>query len=171
LFCADIITTDDLGPKPTSTHPLNVLNNAGSKRIAEMLATNLRGKVFLEDAGFDWKILGPDVSDVDYVAWQCDQDAYACSGQKCSAQSILFMHENWKPSGLLEKFRARAAARKLEDLTVGPVLTVSTKKMLDHTQRLLQIPGAYDRCKASFFQCSPVFCRGFGPRKDALCPL
>ena len=23
----------------------------------------------------------------------CDQDAYACSGQKCSAQSILFMHE------------------------------------------------------------------------------
>lgn len=30
---------------------------------------------------------------VDYVAWVCDQDAYACSGQKCSAQSILFMHE------------------------------------------------------------------------------
>jgi hypothetical protein len=27
------------------------------------------------------------------VAWVCDQDAYACSGQKCSAQSILFMHE------------------------------------------------------------------------------
>ena len=29
----------------------------------------------------------------DYVAWVCDQDAYACSGQKCSAQSILFMHK------------------------------------------------------------------------------
>jgi hypothetical protein len=29
----------------------------------------------------------------DYVAWVCDQDAYACSGQKCSAQSMLFMHE------------------------------------------------------------------------------
>jgi hypothetical protein len=27
------------------------------------------------------------------VAWTCDQDAYACSGQKCSAQSILFVHE------------------------------------------------------------------------------
>ena len=40
----------------------------------------------LEDAGFDWKILGPDVGDVDYVAWQSDQDAYAYSGQKCSAQ-------------------------------------------------------------------------------------
>ena len=26
-----------------------------------------------EDAGFDWKILGPDVGNVDYTAWQCDQ--------------------------------------------------------------------------------------------------
>ena len=41
----------------------------------------------MEDAGFDWKILGPDVTDFDYVAWQCDQDAYAATGQKCSAQS------------------------------------------------------------------------------------
>ena len=56
-------------------------------------------QVFLEDAGFDWKILGPDVAEPDYVAWQCDQDAYACSGQKCSAQSILFMHENWAAAG------------------------------------------------------------------------
>ena len=30
---------------------------------------------------------------------QCDQDAYACSGQKCSAQSILFMHDNWAAAG------------------------------------------------------------------------
>ena len=58
--------------------------------------------MFLEDAGFDWKLLGPDVSDVDYVAWQSDQDAYACSGQKCSAQSILFMHENWAKAGAHE---------------------------------------------------------------------
>ena len=57
--------------------------------------------MFLEDAGFDWKILGPDVSDEAYVAWQCDQDAYACSGQKCSAQSVLFMHSNWAQAGAL----------------------------------------------------------------------
>ena len=56
-------------------------------------------QVFLEDAGFDWKILGPDVQNVDYVAWQCDQDAYACSGQKCSAQSMLFVHKNWAQAG------------------------------------------------------------------------
>lgn len=55
--------------------------------------------MFLEDAGFDWKVLGPDVQEVDYVAWQADQDAYACSGQKCSAQSILFMHHNWAEAG------------------------------------------------------------------------
>ena len=59
-------------------------------------------QVFLEDAGFDWKVLGPDVAEPDYVAWQCDQDAYACSGQKCSAQSILFVHENWAAAGATE---------------------------------------------------------------------
>lgn len=55
--------------------------------------------MFLEDAGFDWKVLGPDVSNEAYIAWQCDQDAYACSGQKCSAQSVLFMHSNWAKAG------------------------------------------------------------------------
>jgi hypothetical protein len=59
------------------------------------------GKIRVEDAGFDWKLLGPDVHDVSYVAWQCDQDAYACSGQKCSAQSMLFMHRNWRHTQLL----------------------------------------------------------------------
>lgn len=34
----------------------------------------------MEDSGFDWKILGKDVHDFDYVAWTCDQDAYAMSG-------------------------------------------------------------------------------------------
>jgi Aldehyde dehydrogenase family len=201
---------------------------AGSSRVAERLAVQMRGKVYLEDAGFDWKILGPDVSDVDYVAWQCDQDAFACrrvldfclglsvlsimtlatlvedksacndwelswrhaehsvcasascfrprclrrvymptsawtnhvpihqiwgaiqapqwsracSGQKCSAQSIMFMHENWASSGLLDKCKEKADARKLDDLTVGPVLTVTTERMLAHVQKLSQIPGA-----------------------------
>ena len=102
----------------------------------------MRGKVFLEDAGFDWKILGPDVADVDYVAWQCDQDAYACSGQKCSAQSIMFMHENWASSGLLDKFGERASKRALYNLTVGPVLTVTTDAMLNHVHTLSALPGA-----------------------------
>ncbi|KAL9239537.1 hypothetical protein vseg_013847 [Gypsophila vaccaria] len=114
----------------------------GSSRVAEKLASDLKGRVKLEDAGFDWKILGPDVLEEDYVAWVCDQDAYACSGQKCSAQSILFMHENWSSSPLISKLKELASRRKLEDLTIGPVLTVTTETMLEHMKQLLKIPGS-----------------------------
>ncbi|KAG0488828.1 hypothetical protein HPP92_007639 [Vanilla planifolia] len=114
----------------------------GSSRVAEKLAGDLRGRVKLEDAGFDWKILGPDVQEVDYVAWVCDQDAYACSGQKCSSQSILFMHENWASSSLVPKMKELASRRKLEDLTIGPVLTVTTAQMMKHIEKLLEIPGS-----------------------------
>ena len=48
----------------------------GSQHVAEKLTLDLRGRVKLEDAGFDWKILGPDVADEAYVTWQADQDAY-----------------------------------------------------------------------------------------------
>lgn len=114
----------------------------GSSRVAEKLAVDLKGRVKLEDAGFNWKILGPDVQEVDYLAWVCDQDAYACSGQKCSAESILFVHENWNSANLVPKLKALAERRKLEDLTVGPVLTVTTEHMLAHVKRILEIPGA-----------------------------
>ncbi|XP_065852163.1 probable aldehyde dehydrogenase isoform X1 [Euphorbia lathyris] len=114
----------------------------GSSRVAEKLAVDLKGRVKLEDAGFDWKVLGPDVNEVDYVAWVCDQDAYACSGQKCSAQSLLFMHENWSGTSLLSKMKDLAERRKLEDLTIGPVLTVTTETMVEHMNKLLEIPGS-----------------------------
>ena len=39
----------------------------GSSRIANKLAYDLNGRVKLEDAGFDWKILGPDVQEVHYL--------------------------------------------------------------------------------------------------------
>mmetsp|Transcript_3774 Transcript_3774/g.8310 ORF Transcript_3774/g.8310 Transcript_3774/m.8310 type:complete len:548 (+) Transcript_3774:71-1714(+) len=114
----------------------------GSSRVAEMLLQRTNGKVRIEDAGFDWKIIGPDVDNVDYVAWQCDQDAYACAGQKCSAQSILFAHENWENAGLFDKMKKNAATRSLDDLSIAPVLTHTTQSILDHTARLLEIPGA-----------------------------
>ena len=43
------------------THEPRMTLFTGSSRVAEALATQLRGKVKLEDAGFDWKVLGPDV--------------------------------------------------------------------------------------------------------------
>lgn len=114
----------------------------GSQRIAEKLTLDLRGRVKLEDAGFDWKILGPDPSDIDYVVWQADQDAYAFGGQKCSAQSMLFIHESWAKAGVVEKLAEAAGRRCLENLTATPVLTWSTKKILDHVEACLSIPGA-----------------------------
>ncbi|GKD65857.1 hypothetical protein Tco_1307965 [Tanacetum coccineum] len=36
----------------------------GSSRVADKLADDLNGRIKLEDAGFDWKILGPDVYEV-----------------------------------------------------------------------------------------------------------
>merc|ERR1719272_2506338 len=120
--------------------PFRVTQFTGSSDTAEDLAESTRGKVRLEDAGFDWKILGPDVDDFEYVCWQSDQDAYACSGQKCSAQSICFMHENWVKAGIVEKMAENAAQRKLEDLSIGPVLSHTTEEMIAHQNRLLEIP-------------------------------
>lgn len=122
---------------------LRLVQFTGSSAVAEKIAAQYHGKVRLEDAGFDWKILGPDYRPewLDYVAWQCDQDAYAASGQKCSAQSILFVHENWS-AALLPKLAALAARRKLADLTIGPVLTWTTERMLAHIEAVSAIPGA-----------------------------
>lgn len=122
--------------------PVRVTQFTGSSKVGEMLSKATNGKVKLEDAGFDWKIIGPDVDDVDYVAWQCDQDAYASIGQKCSAQSIMFVHENWVEAGLMEKLKENVSKRSLDDFTIGPVLTNTTKDFLGHTDRLASIPGA-----------------------------
>ena len=120
-----------------------VIQFTGSSRVAEILSKQTHGKVRIEDAGFDWKILGPDVQDVDYVAWQADQDAYACSGQKCSAQSIMFTHENWAKAGIYDKLGELASRRNLSDLSIGPVLTHTNDSILGHMNRLLEIPGSY----------------------------
>jgi 1-pyrroline-5-carboxylate dehydrogenase len=122
--------------------PVRLTQFTGSSKVGELLAKATNGKIKLEDAGFDWKVIGPDVDDVEYVAWQCDQDAYASTGQKCSAQSIIFVHENWEKVQLLEKLKVLASRRKLEDFTVGPCLTVTTNAFLDHTKTLASIPGA-----------------------------
>ncbi len=52
------------------------------------------------------------------------------------------MHEAWAAAGLEADLKARAEARRLADLTVGPVLSWTTERMLAHAARLLAIPGA-----------------------------
>lgn len=118
----------------------------GSSRVGEHLVKALRGKVRLEDGGYDWKILGPDVprrqEDIDFVAYTCDQDAYAHTGQKCSAQSVMFMHKNWRRSGLLEKMAEQAGRRSLKNLTIGPILTWNNEKIKEHLDAVLELEGA-----------------------------
>jgi 1-pyrroline-5-carboxylate dehydrogenase len=122
---------------------IRMVQFTGSSGVAERIARQLGGRVRLEDAGFDWKIIGPDFQPawLDYVAWQCDEDAYNASGQKCSAQSILFVHDNWAHS-LLPKLGELAARRKLDDLTVGPVLSWTNGRIQAHVNALLAIPGS-----------------------------
>jgi len=124
--------------------PLRLTQFTGSSQVAERLCKNTNGKVKVEDAGFDWKIIGPDVGekDIDYVSWVCDQDAYAMSGQKCSAQSICFAHKNAVKAGLFEKIEKLASRRSLSDMTISPVLSVTTETIMNHKNALLKIPGA-----------------------------
>jgi len=86
--------------------------------------------------------LGPDVADLDYVAWQCDQDAYAMSGQKCSAQSLLFVHTSWAKAGLLDRLKQLASTRRLEDLTCSPILSHTNDEIAAHVKALQAIPGS-----------------------------
>ncbi|MFS7935417.1 putative L-glutamate gamma-semialdehyde dehydrogenase [Helianthus anomalus] len=65
-----------------------------------------------------------------YASWVCDQDAYACSGQKCSAQSLLFVHENWKNSSLMSHLNHLAGRRTLDNLTIGPVLKLTSENII-----------------------------------------
>jgi 1-pyrroline-5-carboxylate dehydrogenase len=118
----------------------------GSSKVAEKLCKTLNGKIRIEDAGFDWKILGPDVpkdaKDKLAVAWQCDHDAYGLSGQKCSATSILFVHKNWAKTDLYENMRKQRDRRSLNDLTISPTLSITNETFKAHMDAVMQLEGA-----------------------------
>ena len=122
---------------------VRMLQFTGSSAVAERVAATVNGRVRIEDAGFDWKIIGPDFDEqwVDYVAWQADEDAYNAAGQKCSAQSILFVHDNWAET-LLPRLASLAARRSLDDLSIGPVLTWTNEDIRRHIDALMALPGA-----------------------------
>lgn len=115
----------------------------GSSKIANHLSEILKGRIKIEDAGFDWKLLGPDVKDFEYACYVCDQDAYAISGQKCSAQSFLISHENWMKANLLEKLKELASRRSLKDQTISPILTWNNERIQEHLKACLAVDGAY----------------------------
>ena len=120
---------------------LRMTQFTGSSKVAEHLSKLLFGRIKIEDAGFDWKITGPDVDQIDYAVYVTDQDCFAGSGQKCSAQSVMFLHKNWSKAGFLEKFKERAMKRRFSDLTIVPVMTWSNARIMEHISKLLTIPG------------------------------
>jgi len=122
---------------------IRLVQFTGSSEVAERVAATVNGAVRLEDAGFDWKIVGPDYDErwLDYVAWQSDEDAYNATGQKCSAQSILFVHENWADT-LLPKLAELASRRSLDDLSIGPILSWTNERIGKHVDAALAVPGA-----------------------------
>lgn len=122
---------------------IRLIQFTGSSAVAEHLSDVMSGAVRIEDAGFDWKVIGPDYQSqwLDYVAWQCDEDAYNASGQKCSAQSIVFVHDNWADK-LLPKMKQLASRRNLDDLSLGPVLTWTDEQMQSHVDAVAAVPGA-----------------------------
>jgi len=125
-----------------ASHQIRMLQFTGSTEVAEKVSHAMNGRVRIEDSGFDWKILGPDYDPrwLDYVAWQCDEDAYNAAGQKCSAQSILFAHENWADA-LFPKLAQLAGRRSLEDLSNGPVLSWTNTQIQAHVDAVLSVPG------------------------------
>ena len=127
----------------TAKDDIRLVQFTGSSQVAESTSVAVNGAVRIEDAGFDWKVIGPDFDEswVDYVAWQSDEDAYNASGQKCSAQSILFVHDNWADA-LLPKLGPLAARRKLDNLTLGPVLTWNNEQIKAHIDAVMDVPGA-----------------------------
>lgn len=62
-----------------------MLQFTGSSKVANKLSNIMDGRIKIEGGAFDWKILGPEVEQFDFVTYQSDQDAYSTSGQKCSA--------------------------------------------------------------------------------------
>ena len=118
----------------------------GGSDVARRLLQLTGGRCKVEDAGFDWKLVGPIVSPdyeraIDGIAKACDKDAYAASGQKCSAQSILFAHKS-DLRFLVSKLSELAQRRNLLDLSIGPVITWNNQQIQKHVERLLAIPGA-----------------------------
>lgn len=116
----------------------------GSTKVAQRLLRVTAGRVKIEDSGFDWKLLGPNfcTEHREPVAQQCDKDAYAASGQKCSAQSFLIAHSNWMLAGLVTRLGQLALQRGIDDLSAGPILTWSNPRIAHHLHKLLKIPGS-----------------------------
>lgn len=108
----------------------------GSSEVANKLTKDLNGKIKIEDAGFNWKIVGrADQFDVDekmQIINTAMKDMFDNSGQKCSAQSLMFMHESWRNVNVYHG---------ASNIKTYPTLSVSNEQIDKHIDDLLKIGG------------------------------
>lgn len=124
----------------------------GSSEVADKLTKDLNGKIKIEDAGFNWKIVDKPMNQinaansmrivVDKIVKNLDKDAFDNAGQKCSAQSLVFLHKDWESTCLLDEWRDKSMSRNLGDLTVAPTISIGNEAILSHIEHLLAIDGA-----------------------------
>ena len=55
---------------------------------------------------------------------------------------MVFAHENWMKKGFTDEIAKLSKKRQLSDLTVGPVITWNNKRIQEHVDKCLKIPGA-----------------------------
>lgn len=64
--------------------------------------------------------------------------------------NLYLLHDvqevNRTAAGLERRLKERAARRKLEDLSIGPILSWTTERMLSHVEAVLKIPGMIHPC-------------------------
>lgn len=53
----------------------------------------------------------------------------------------MFMHRNWRKTNVLETMESQASKRSLENLTLGPVITWTTKAIQEHVDKVLALDG------------------------------
>lgn len=52
------------------------------------------------------------------------------------------MHKNWRKTDFIEKITHQASLRKLDDLTIVPVLSWNNERIKEHIDAVLQLDGA-----------------------------
>jgi 1-pyrroline-5-carboxylate dehydrogenase len=110
--------------------------------VAEILTKQMKGKVRLEDAGFNWNIVDENIRDLEDIVTQVDKDAFSMSGQKCSALRLLLVDEKLLEKGILEKLAKKAGARRVGDWGVVPLLSITSNQMAERIEALLKVKSS-----------------------------
>lgn len=122
---------------------LRLIQFTGSSKIANELALITKGKVRMEDSGYNWMILDEKLDNVDHTIRQIDQDAFSASGQKCSALRLLVYNHELDQINILDKIADRAKIRSFQAKTICPLLSLTNSQVIGHINAILsQIEGA-----------------------------